>query len=178
MYKILQVAAVLSLLFLPLMMKVKRQETQRQVLLKLETGISLFAASEKCLITVADPGFLVGGTDLVEGFLLPRQLRFENCVCQNVRIWTLRGHAPVMSPESANALSFTHKLSRKTACPEFVKSAESAISTDLNSMDSTRNKRPPLTPLFSMGIQWHPWLWQVLSLSQVCAWLSPLEDSV
>ena len=41
--------------------------------------------------TVADPGFPVGGINLVgEGRGFPRQLRFENFVCQNERIWTLR----------------------------------------------------------------------------------------
>ena len=37
-------------------------------------------------IAVADPGFPVGG-----GRQLPRRLRFEKFVCQNERIWTLRG---------------------------------------------------------------------------------------
>ena len=36
-------------------------------------------------ISVADPGFPVGGRGL------PRWLRFENFVCQNERIWTLGG---------------------------------------------------------------------------------------
>ena len=52
--------------------------------------------------TVADPGFPVeGGVDLVGGRGLPRQLRFENFVCQNERIWTLRG-----DPRSANVKSY------------------------------------------------------------------------
>ena len=49
--------------------------------------------------SVADPGFPVGG-----GRGLPRWLRFENFVCQNERIWTLRGDAPGTPPSrSANA---------------------------------------------------------------------------
>ena len=47
---------------------------------------------------VADPGFPVGGVDLVGGRGLPRWLRFENFVCQNERIWTLRGRAPGTPP--------------------------------------------------------------------------------
>ena len=50
--------------------------------------------------TVADPGFPVGGRGL------PRRLRFENFVCRNERIWTLRGRAPGTPPRSANA---THR---------------------------------------------------------------------
>ena len=41
--------------------------------------------------TVADPGFPIGGADLVGGRQLPRRLCFEKFVCQNERIWTLRG---------------------------------------------------------------------------------------
>ena len=40
--------------------------------------------------TVADPGFPIGGADLVGGRQLPRRLRFEKFVCQNERIWTHR----------------------------------------------------------------------------------------
>ena len=39
-----------------------------------------------------------GGADLVGGCQLPRQLCFEKFVCQNKRIWTLGGHAPVAPP--------------------------------------------------------------------------------
>ena len=42
-------------------------------------------------ITAADPGFPIGGANLVGGRQLPRRLRFEKFVCQNERIWTLRG---------------------------------------------------------------------------------------
>ena len=42
-------------------------------------------------ITVADPGFPIGGRGLRKGRRLPRQLRFENFVCENERIWTLGG---------------------------------------------------------------------------------------
>ena len=53
---------------------------------------------------VEDPGFPVGGVDLVgEGRGLPRQVCFENFVCQNERIGTLRGgvrwaHPPLDPP--------------------------------------------------------------------------------
>ena len=40
-----------------------------------------------------------GGVDLVRGCRLPRQLHFENFVCQNEIIWTLGGgRAPGMPP--------------------------------------------------------------------------------
>ena len=43
-------------------------------------------------LSVADPGFPVGGEPTSWGERqLPRQLRFENFVCQNEIIWTLRG---------------------------------------------------------------------------------------
>ena len=45
-----------------------------------------------CVCAAADPGFPIGGCQL------PRRLRFEKFVCQNERIWTLRGHAPVAPP--------------------------------------------------------------------------------
>ena len=45
------------------------------------------------LNSVADPGFPVGGRGLL------RRLRFKNFVCENERIWTLRGacagHTPL-----------------------------------------------------------------------------------
>ena len=55
--------------------------------------------NQKSVFPVADPGFPVGrGMDLIGGRGLPRRLCFENFVCQNERIWTLRGacagHAP------------------------------------------------------------------------------------
>ena len=51
-----------------------------------------YKISTTLLFSVADPGFPVGGgVDLVGGHQLPRQLRFENFVCRNKRIWTLRG---------------------------------------------------------------------------------------
>ena len=40
---------------------------------------------------VADPGFPVGGMDLVGGRGLPRHLRFEKFACQNEGIETLGG---------------------------------------------------------------------------------------
>ena len=53
---------------------------------------------------VADPGFPVGGVDLVGGRGLPRRLRFEKFVCQNERIWTLgRGRVLATPPGAANA---------------------------------------------------------------------------
>ena len=42
------------------------------------------------------------GVDLVGGHGLPRQLRFENFVCRNKRIWNLRGRALGMPPRSTN----------------------------------------------------------------------------
>ena len=53
-------------------------------------------------VSVADPGFPVGGRGPRRGGGgLLRQLRFENFVCRNERIWTLRGacagHAPSRS---------------------------------------------------------------------------------
>ena len=56
---------------------------------------------------MADPGFPVGGgVDLVGGGVgLPRRLCFENFVCQNERIGTLRGgRAPGAPPRSANEI--------------------------------------------------------------------------
>ena len=46
---------------------------------------------------VADPGFPVGGVDLVRGYGLPRRLRFENFVSKrkNLDPWgACAGHAP------------------------------------------------------------------------------------
>ena len=43
-----------------------------------------------------------GGHQPHRGRQLPRQLRFEKFVCQNERIWTLRGRAPAAPPGSAN----------------------------------------------------------------------------
>ena len=46
----------------------------------------------KCQLSVADPGFPVGGRGpRRRGRGLPRWLHFENFVCQNERIWTLGG---------------------------------------------------------------------------------------
>ena len=55
--------------------------------------------------SVADPGFPIGGHGPCRwGCGLPRQLRFENFVCQNKKIGTLRGgHMPGAPPRSANA---------------------------------------------------------------------------
>ena len=54
--------------------------------------------------SVADPGFPVGGIDLVGRRGLPRWLRFKNFVYQNERIWTLRGACAGQAPRSANTL--------------------------------------------------------------------------
>ena len=55
---------------------------------------------------MADPGFPVGGVDLVGGGCgLPRQLRFENFVCQNERIGTLRGGAHQAHPPRSTNVS-------------------------------------------------------------------------
>ena len=49
---------------------------------------------------VADSGFPVGGVDLVGGVCgLPRRLHFENFLCRNERIWTLRGGLPSARPQ-------------------------------------------------------------------------------
>ena len=51
-------------------------------------------------ISVADPGFPVGGRGPRRGVRgPPKRLHFENFACQNERIWTRRGGAP---PRSAN----------------------------------------------------------------------------
>ena len=54
--------------------------------------------------SVADPGFSVGGMDLVRwGRGLPRRLRSENFACQNERIGTFMGDVRrVHPPRSAN----------------------------------------------------------------------------
>ena len=55
--------------------------------------------------TVAGPGFPVWGRRSRKGgHWLRRRLRFENFVCRNKRIWTLRGRAQGTRPRSANAL--------------------------------------------------------------------------
>ena len=60
---------------------------------------------------MADPGFPVGGPGpRRRGCGLPRQLCFENFVCQNERIGTLRGaRARARPPRSANAIFITVK---------------------------------------------------------------------
>ena len=48
---------------------------------------------------MADPGFPVGGRrPRGGGRVLPRRFQLENFVCQNKRIWTLRGRAPGTPP--------------------------------------------------------------------------------
>ena len=44
-----------------------------------------------------------GGRQPHGGHQLPRRLHFEKFVCQNERIWTLRGCALVVPPGSTNA---------------------------------------------------------------------------
>ena len=61
------------------------------------------------ITAVADPGFPVGGADLVGGRQLLRRLHFKKFVCQNERIWTLGGGAGG-SPGSANAQDTIVKL--------------------------------------------------------------------
>ena len=56
---------------------------------------------------MADPGFPVGGCGprTGGGAWTPEAGTFRKFVCQNERIWTLRGRrAPGTSPRSANAL--------------------------------------------------------------------------
>ena len=51
------------------------------------------------MISVADPGFPVGGRGpRRRGCGLPKQLRFENFVCQNERIGTRRGGGATGAP--------------------------------------------------------------------------------
>ena len=57
---------------------------------------------------MADPGFHVGGdVDIVGGPGLLRRLRFENFLCQNERIWTLRvpGARPPLDPSMVNVVN-------------------------------------------------------------------------
>ena len=49
--------------------------------------MNLANLAKRFTFSVADPGFPAGGG----GRGLPRQLHFENFVCRNERIWTLRG---------------------------------------------------------------------------------------
>ena len=66
--------------------------------------------------SLADPGFPVGGRGPRGGRGLPRQLRFENFVCRNKRIWALIQYGPLGGrvrrarplPRSANA-NYVHK---------------------------------------------------------------------
>ena len=54
---------------------------------------------------MADPGFPVGGHGL------PRRLHFENFVCQNERIWILRGALSMCQCRSANdIIQYMHIL--------------------------------------------------------------------
>ena len=56
---------------------------------------------------MADPGFPVGGVDLVAGCGLPRWLRFENFVSQNERIWTLRlGGGAILVEQQTRKLQY------------------------------------------------------------------------
>ena len=58
----------------------------------------------KLTLSVADPGFPVGGRGpRRRGCGLPRQLHFKNFVCQNERIGTLGGARAGRPPRSANA---------------------------------------------------------------------------
>ena len=57
-----------------------------------------------------------GGANLVGGCQLPRQLRFENFVCQNERIWTLGGRAPAAPPGSATEVVCFMAVSRSVLC--------------------------------------------------------------
>ena len=53
------------------------------------------------MLPAADPGFPVGGRQL------PRRLRFENFVCQNERIWTLRGWGACRRHPPGSATGYT-----------------------------------------------------------------------
>ena len=60
-----------------------------------------------CGLAVADPGFPVGGAELVGGRQLPRRLCFKKFVCQNERIWTLRGGMHQRRPLDLPMLGYT-----------------------------------------------------------------------
>ena len=53
---------------------------------------------------VADPGSRGGRQPRRGGCQLPRRLHFIKFVCQNKRIWTLRGRAPAAPPGPANVI--------------------------------------------------------------------------
>ena len=101
-------------------------------------------------LTVADPGFPVGGADLIGGHQLLRRLHFEKFVCQNKRIWTLGGaRAGGAAPWTRQCLSkgteiefllvcrFQLPLQYQLHCwAASVRTIDKAIS------DSTRSKNP------------------------------------
>ena len=64
--------------------------------------------------TVADPGFPVGGVDLMGGRGPRGGYGYENFVCQNERIWTRRGacagHAPLNPPMEYNKAMNSRRL--------------------------------------------------------------------
>ena len=66
-------------------MKAHKQERKKKKKRKGERKKERRERESAGTFPVADPGFPVGGRGL------PRQLHFENFVCQNERIWTLRG---------------------------------------------------------------------------------------
>ena len=64
---------------------------------------------------MADPRFPIGGVNLVGGGApTPEQLHFKNFVCQNERMWTLRGKSGT-PPRSANGLVNKQDMSGFTA---------------------------------------------------------------
>ena len=66
---------------------------------QLNRGIrSVYHRGRKDHNAVADPGFPIGGRGPCRGCGLPRQLHFENFVCQNERIWTRRGACAGYAP--------------------------------------------------------------------------------
>ena len=90
------------------------------ILLLFEQSIYLFSST----FPVTGPGFPVGGRGPRRGDRgLPRQLRFEKFVCQNERIWTLRGawagHPPIYIRQCFHSI-ILHLCSSETFYWSFV----------------------------------------------------------
>ena len=80
---------------------------------------------------MADPGFPVGGRRPRRGRQLPRQLHFEKFVCQNERIWTLRGGAHQwhpLDPPMQSQVGWCKRHAPYLNCPSFTCSDRSRIS--------------------------------------------------
>ena len=67
--------------------------------------------SSQCSIPVADPGFPVGGVNLLGGHQPLTWVLFGENVCEKERIWSCRGvggRAAGTPPRSANVYHFIH----------------------------------------------------------------------